>query len=319
LYSTDSAGDSTDQASATENQLKEKTSYENLLKQKILDIVQPVATNGNVKVTVNADMDFNAQQIDATVVNNNGAKVSEKITDNTSTNGGAANTTMSGTTDSNVNPGSTSYPAGTSTGVTSSINKESTTNYDNGKTETKTIVAPGKILRLSVSVMLDAGLSDADKATLTSSIQSAIGFDASRNDAISVATMKFSSNGTATAASDLAAITAANQKQITQKLDQNIGIAIGALIVLLIIIFSFKKRGAKNINEVPGLEEGGLNVLLGNEIRPKEPNPVIIYDPIDFETNNENTHLESEIRKYAKEKPEQVSDIVKAWLADEER
>jgi flagellar M-ring protein FliF len=319
LFSTDGTSQSADAATVTENQLKLKTNYENLLKQKILEIVQPVATKGNVKVTVNADMDFNAQQIDSTVVNANGAKVSEKITDNTSTNGGAANTGISGTVDSNVNPGSVSYPTGTNTGNSSTTNKETTTNYDNGKTETKTIVAPGKVLRLTASVMLDAGLSDADKATLTNSIGSAIGFDASRNDVVSVAALKFNTSGTDAITSDLNVINAANQQQIKQKLYEYIGIGIGALVVLLIVVLSFRKRGAKNLKEVTGLEEGGLDVLIGDEIMPKEPNPVIIYDPIDFESKNENTHLESEIRKYAKEKPEQVSDIVKAWLADEER
>jgi flagellar M-ring protein FliF len=319
LFSADDGSQVVDAASATANQLKEKTDYENILKQKILEIVQPVASKGNVKVTVNADMDFNSQQIASTVVNANGAKVSEKITDNSSVNGGTTNTGVSGTVDSNVNPGSVSYPTGTNTGTSSTSNKETTTNYDNGRTETKTIVAPGKVLRLTASVMLDAGLSDADKATLTSSIGSAIGFDASRNDVVSVATMKFNTSGSDTVASDLQAINIANQKQIQQKLYQNVGIGAGFLIVMFILLLSLRKRRAKKETPIEGLEQGGLDVLLGDEIMPKEPKPVVIFDPIDFESNNQNTHLESEIRKYAKEKPEQVSDIVKAWLADEER
>ena len=319
LFSSDAGSQALDAASATANQLKEKTDYENLLKQKILEIVQPVASNGNVKVTVNADMDFNAQQINATVANSNGAKVSEKITDNSSINGGAANKGVSGTVDSNVNPGSVSYSTGTNAGTSSTTNKETTTNYDNGKTETKTIVAPGKILRLTASVMLDAGLSDADKATLTNSIGSAIGFDTSRNDVISVAAMKFNTSGTAAVTSDLNAINAANQKQIKDKLLQHIGIAAGFSIVMLILALSLRKRGSKKENAIEGLEEGGLNVLIGDEIMPKEPRTAVIYDAIDFEPKNQNTHLENEIKKYAKEKPDQVSDIVKAWLADEER
>ncbi|MBC8062230.1 MAG: flagellar M-ring protein FliF [Clostridiaceae bacterium] len=318
LFSAEEAGQSIDVASATANQLKQKTEYENVLKQKILEIVQPVALKGNVKVTVNADMDFNSQQIASTIVDANGAKVSEKITDNTSVNGGAINTAGSGV-DANTNPSSVGYAAGTNAGTNSSTNKETMTNYDNGKTETKTNVAPGKVLRLTASIMLDAGLSDADKATLTNSISNAIGFDASRNDTISVAAMKFNTSGTEAVASDLALITAANQAQIKQKLYEYIGIGIGALAVLLILMVSFKKRGANKVREVAGLEQGGLNVLLGDEIMPKEAKPIVIYDPIDFEPKNENSHLESEIRKYAKEKPEQVSDIVKAWLADEER
>jgi len=315
LYSAEGTDGSLDAATATANQLKEKTDYENVLKQKILEIVQPVASKGNVKVTVNADMNFDAQQINSTVVNANGAKVSEKTTDSTSVNGGAANTTGS-TVDTNTNP---SYTTGTNNGNSSTTNKDTTTNYDNGKTETKTIVAPGKIVKLTASIMLDAGLSDADKVTLQNSIASAIGFDATRNDVVTVAAMKFNTSGTDAVASDLAAITAANQKQIKDKLYAYIGIAVGALIVLLIVVLALRKRGKNDMEDVTGLEEGGLNVLIGDEVMPKEPKLVPNYAPIDFEPKNENTHLENEIRKYAKEKPEQVSDIVKAWLADEER
>lgn len=318
LFSSDAASQGLDSATATANQLKEKTDYENILKQKILEIIQPVASKGNVKVTVNADMDFNAQQITSTVVNANGAKVSEKITDNSSI-GGALSSGVSGTVDTNVNPGTVSYPTGTNTGNSSTTNKETTTNYDNGKTETKTIVAPGKVLRLTASIMLDAGLSDADKATLEDSIRSAIGYDVSRNDVVKVAAMKFTTTGTDSVTTDVNAINAANQSLIKQKLYQNIGIGIGAFIVLLILVRSVKKHGTKNVKEITGLESGGLDVLIRDTVMPKEPKPVVIYDPIDFEPKNENSHLESEIRKYAKEKPEQVSDIVKAWLADEER
>ena len=318
LFSAEGGAQTLDSASATANQLKQKTEYENVLKQKILEIVQPVASKGNVKVTVNADMDFNAQQITSTVVNSSGAKVSEKIIDNTTTNAGAA-TPGSSTVNSNMNPGSVTYPTGTNNGPSSTVNKEVTNNYDNGKTETKTIVAPGKVLKLTASIMLDAGLSDADKATLENSIGSAIGIDTSRNDVISVAAMKFNTSGADSVAKDVAAITAANQEQIKQKLYQYIGIGLGALIVLIILVIFFKKLGRNKIKEITGLEEGGLDVLIGDTIMPKEPKLVELYEPIDFEPKNQNSHLENEIRKYAKEKPEQVSDIVKAWLADEER
>ena len=52
-----------------------------------------------------------------------------------------------------------------------------------------------------------------------------------------------------------------------------------------------------------------------NDAIPEEP---VHYEPIDFEQHNEKSHKESEIKKYAKEKPEQVADIIKSWLTDNE-
>lgn len=40
---------------------------------------------------------------------------------------------------------------------------------------------------------------------------------------------------------------------------------------------------------------------------------------INFETINPKAHIENEIKQYATEKPDQVADIVKSWLAENER
>jgi flagellar M-ring protein FliF len=41
--------------------------------------------------------------------------------------------------------------------------------------------------------------------------------------------------------------------------------------------------------------------------------------PINFEEENENNHIEKEIKKYASEKPDQVADIIKSWMTEDER
>ncbi len=304
-------------AEATQNQQQLKTEYEKKLEDKIYALVQPVSSNGNVTVKVNADMDFNATQIDS-VEKTAGPVVSQKTIDQTSTNGGTTNNSGS-PLDNSTNSSTVSYPASTGSGNSSATYKETTTNNDNGQTETKTNVAPGKVLRLTASIIVDGAISDATKAEVSKIASNAIGFDASRNDEITVAGMKFNDATSKAHKADLAALDAANQKKLRQKLYQEVGIALGAVIVLAIIGISVKKHKGKNPEPVTGLEEGGLNVLIGNELTPKEPKIHEVFEPIDFESENKESHIESEIRNYAKNKPDQVTDIVKAWLADEER
>lgn len=43
------------------------------------------------------------------------------------------------------------------------------------------------------------------------------------------------------------------------------------------------------------------------------------FKPIQLEEESEGAYIEREIRKYATEKPDQVIEIVKAWLAEDER
>ena len=61
-------------------------------------------------------------------------------------------------------------------------------------------------------------------------------------------------------------------------------------------------------------EERLLDVVVGDNITEPEQ-----YEPINFEVEDEKTHLEKEVKKYAQEKPEQVVEIVKSWLTENER
>jgi len=69
-------------------------------------------------------------------------------------------------------------------------------------------------------------------------------------------------------------------------------------------------------NEDLDLEGSNLDVVIGEELTPKN---IESFKPITFEEENEKTHLEKEIKGYAKEKPDQVADIIRAWLTEDER
>ena len=45
----------------------------------------------------------------------------------------------------------------------------------------------------------------------------------------------------------------------------------------------------------------------------------IVPKPIDLEITNDSEQLENEIKSYASKKPDQVIDIVKSWLSEDER
>ena len=64
-------------------------------------------------------------------------------------------------------------------------------------------------------------------------------------------------------------------------------------------------------------EESLLDVVVGDDTQTQEP---VTYAPIDLGPDeDEKTHMENEIKKYATEKPEQVAEIIKSWLRDNER
>ncbi len=89
----------------------------------------------------------------------------------------------------------------------------------------------------------------------------------------------------------------------------------GVLLLLgAIIFFVIKKR--KNDEEYEEDEEG-LDILIDDS--GSETKQIPKFKPIDLEAQDEKTHVENEIRKYAKDKPDQVAEIIKSWLAEDER
>ena len=64
------------------------------------------------------------------------------------------------------------------------------------------------------------------------------------------------------------------------------------------------------------MDDRVLDVVIDDSISNKE---IVNYAPIDFEVKDEKSHIESEIKKYAKDKPDQVVDIIKSWLSENER
>jgi len=87
--------------------------------------------------------------------------------------------------------------------------------------------------------------------------------------------------------------------------------AVGELLLGVIIFLLMRRRKKKKVED-----EQLLNTLIDDTIIPKEPET---FAPIEFEANSQKSHLENEIKKYAMEKPDQVVEIIKSWLTENER
>ena len=75
-----------------------------------------------------------------------------------------------------------------------------------------------------------------------------------------------------------------------------------------------KKKSKETVEEE--VVESLLDVVIDDKISKVNEEPL---KPIEFEVTTEQQHIESEIKKYASEKPQQVADIVKSWLVESER
>jgi flagellar M-ring protein FliF len=171
----------------TTGQLELKRQFERALEADIQTILAPVVGVGRSAVTVNADMDFDSVTSEASTFGD--PLVRSQVTTNESFTGAgaAAAAAVPGTGANGDNPSSTSVDGNDSTYTST----QSTVNNELPQTITTTVQAPGRVKRLSVSVVLDESITGAQETALTTAVAAAVGFDAVRGDTLSVTRLPF--------------------------------------------------------------------------------------------------------------------------------
>jgi flagellar M-ring protein FliF len=285
-----------------------ETNFEQGLVKKVVSLLEPVVGKNKVTAQVNVDLDFDSTKKSQYDVDPNKTLISQETTKeyNNANDGG---TTSESPVDNNM---SNTISAATST-LTKSGSEHQVDNYDHSTKKTETVKAPGEIRRMTVAVYVDGQLDDATKTAFEDAIKAATGFDSERQDTINLLAM----NADPTIGEQAQAnIDAYNEQVATEARNKLIlygAIGLGILIVIIVLILVFKPK-----KEHKPKKDKLLDVVIGDEELAVAEEPVK-YNPINFETENESSHIENEIKKYATEKPEQVAEIIKSWLSDNER
>lgn len=302
-----------------QTQMEQKSDFETKLQKNIIDLLAPVYGSGKVVAKVSADMDFDASektQISydpkSVIVSSHIIKQSNSgsLTDDTSQSpldNNSSNTITAATPQPTATPapGTTPIP----TGLTSI---DSTINNDVGSTTTKSISAPGKITRITASVMIDGNpLDQATMLQLTNQIAGVIGYNTTRGDSINVQGLVFDPAGKKQMQDEMNTLKTQTAKDKQLQLYKTIAGYVVAFIIFLIVISRIFK---KQKTEEPVIGES-LDVLLGENVVPRD---IMEFSEEEMESNNERSNIQNQVRKYATEKPELVADIVRTWLTEKE-
>lgn len=263
------------------------------LQKSIVSLLEPIFGEGKVKATVNVDLNFDTSEKTEIVIDPEKVIVSESRSENKSTEqgntGGAVDNNMSNTGDAQA-------------GVTES--KEEKLEYEVGKTETKTIKAQGEVNRITASVAVDGNLNTAAIRNIENMVANTIGMDENRGDNISVVAMEFGMvNG----------INEAVEEDGTMNVIKTTAYIVGALLLLLIItlivIFMKKRKEALTIDE-DNNEDSEIE-LINKKLEEMEQDRLN-----SVEEKEENVTLEDEVRNYASDNPEKVTELINSWLND---
>ena len=287
---------------STDKQIEVKEEVEKNLEAKIMKVLEPIYKTG-VRVSVNTDLNFDAVKKDTVKYDPKGAIVSshdiQTINDSTTT-----DLTTSPVDEATKNSIATTPKNG------NVVNKESTKNYENSKVVESIVTAPGGINKITTSVVLDGNLDQATKTSVNNLVAQAIGFSGTRGDSISVEGLNFNNESKKTAEKALVDIENANKAASKAALYKQIAYGVFGIILFILLVVAIRKSGKKKETS------GGIDMLIGDNISPKQQE---MFAPIEFEVNDKKSNMEKQVKKYAAEKPEQVADIIKSWLTEDER
>lgn len=278
--------------------------YEKELEDSIVKLLEPVIGKNKVTSSVNVDLDFDSKQKTETIIDPNKVIVSQQTIkeENTSSDkvnsGSPVDESMQNTIAENTEENSSSR-------------EEVTTNYETGRTEIQTISAPGEVKRLTATVFVDGNLDQNVQTAIENAVANAIGLNAERGDSISVIGMQFDALGREGNQDDIDAINELLEQERTKKLLIYGGLGIAALIALIIVIIIRVRKSRRNDEEE---KENLLDVVIDDTTERTQEIP-----KLDLDIVSPKTHIENEIKKYATEKPEQVAEIIKSWLNENDR
>lgn len=300
----DFAGD--DAAAISWQHLEVQERFQNQLQASIQSLLEQVFGPGNVIARVNAELNFDQSVIernlfepaDAEGILRSIQELEEEFT------GEAALGAAFPGTDTNI-PMPTLPGAGLQDAQYNRT--ERTANYEVNEIRERLVIAPGTVNRLSVSVVVNEQLTPQQIASIQSTVQSAVGFDAERNDQITVIGMPFN-----TSVSDqlAAALEAEREAQRQAQLRQMYAYAVAGavtLIVLIVLLIVFRRRQAERRRER----------LLEQRLREAQLAEQQAVLEAAAAANGQRVRTQQELEKIIREQPEQAASIVKAWLSEE--
>ena len=251
-----------------------------------------------IMVSVYADLDFDSEE--STILSYDNPVIrSEQV------NSSGANVNVNQNQAGNIND-NISNVVDVSVGDGSSFSR--TTNNELS-TETKTTVkAPGKVNKLTTSVIYDGNLSADEVEKIHNIIATATGYDSERGDLINVEGLEFDRTYQEQLEKDLAQIglDLEKEKNFFEKYSVYFGLGLLSLLGLFILVTTIRRNKAKKNKEDFEFE--------GQVVGAVSSNNVLEHDDTEIEVEHDGKKIKAQ--KYAKENPEMATDLIKVWLKD---
>jgi flagellar M-ring protein FliF len=237
----------------------------------------------------------------------------------------------------------TPVPTAVGTGSSAYQRSEETLNYEVSQIQSHEVIAPGKVNRVSVSVMVD-GVSDPTQLDIIkSAVQAAAGIDTKRGDQIIVESFAFDRTAANALTTDLA-------QQQQQDLYYRIGMSVGAGIIVLALLFFILRminnvRNASKeswktvlrpVGEMAALQDGqykGAALQLQSDLSnalshlAEKNNQTTENEDVVLQLSSKSQHATASedeqrariVSRLTEENPATVAEIIQIWLNESKK
>lgn len=273
-----------------------KEQFEKKMEANLMNLLGDVFGRDKIKVAINADLDFDAQETttiryEDPVIRSQQLEISGENIDTREDAGGNIGDNPSNVIESVTGEGAT---------------YSSTTNHELSTETTTTIKAPGKINKMTTSVVYDGILSAEQVEQIENIVATATGYDFDRNDLINVVGIAFD-RGEGPGFPDTNETIVEEEPSFIEKYGKWGIMALLAVLILIVVIAVIRAFTRKKEEEIMAMEDP-FEELINTQDISKEIERI--------EETLEVTIDEEEIKakKYAKDNPELAADLIKVWL-----
>ncbi|MFT8447195.1 MAG: flagellar basal-body MS-ring/collar protein FliF [Liquorilactobacillus nagelii] len=286
--------------------------YEKSLQKKIHSLLDPIYGKKKVEVSVNLSLDFDSVK-NKTVTYSNPQIRSEKTA--SEVNGAATSSTQTGEANNSATNASSSSNNGSTESSSRTVNNELNTSTTN------TIKAPGSISQMTASVVIDSDISKSDRKKIKSLVSSAIGYNKGRGDSLQVQSVNFAKHSKKTHH------TVKKQKKSSNwNIWAYIGLGVAALVLIGTIVFLIMRFRRRRLEEeyedyedetTPTADvTADTATKYPEEQKTEKEDKKPLVKPAKPSKEQE---LNKRTRDYAKENPEEVADLLKAWMKEDNK
>ncbi|MCK9495408.1 MAG: flagellar M-ring protein FliF [Dehalococcoidia bacterium] len=211
----------------------------------------------------------------------------------------------------NANLPTVETETGTSTGTNYS-RTESTSNFEVDKVVTVETEAPGRVERLSVSLLLDESVPEAQATSLQASVAAAVGINEDRGDQMVLTRVPFDRTAIEEANAAFASDASTDQLFAYARLILPVVMLFVGFLFFQLLVRSVKRRAVRAYDVGPGypaLAMAGGAPELGDAVSAMRALP----QPEEVRRSD----LEMSIEKMARNNPESITEVVQAWLRED--